>query len=48
MRSHSGLMDADQGLHRYVNKPVDLDQFLNVIRSIEDVRLTVVTLSKPC
>jgi len=32
----------------FINKPVDLDQFLNVIRSIEDFWLTVVTLSPPC
>jgi len=28
----------------YVTKPVDLDEFLNVVRSIEDFWLTVVTL----
>jgi len=32
----------------FINKPVDLDQFLNVIRSIEDFWLTVVTFAKPC
>jgi len=29
----------------YISKPVDLDDFLNVVRSIEDFWLTVVTLS---
>lgn len=29
----------------YINKPVDLEQFLTVIRSIEDFWLTLVTLS---
>jgi CheY-like chemotaxis protein len=28
----------------YITKPVDLEQFLNVIRSIEDFWLTIVTL----
>jgi len=28
----------------YVTKPVDLDEFLNVVRSIEDFWLTIVTL----
>jgi two-component system, chemotaxis family, response regulator Rcp1 len=32
----------------FINKPVDLDQFLSAIRVIEDFWLTVVTLSKPC
>jgi two-component system, chemotaxis family, response regulator Rcp1 len=31
----------------YVTKPVDLDEFLNVVRSIEDFWLTVVTLPQP-
>ena len=31
----------------YVAKPVDLDQFIHVVRSIEDFWLTVVTLSGP-
>jgi len=30
----------------YINKPVDLDQFLHVIRSIEDFWLTVVRLPR--
>ena len=30
----------------YVTKPVDLDQFINVVRSIEEFWLTVVTLPK--
>ena len=34
------------GLHAncYITKPVDLDQFINVVKSIEDFWLTVVTL----
>lgn len=28
----------------YITKPVDLDEFLNVVRSIEDFWLTIVTL----
>jgi hypothetical protein len=28
----------------YVNKPVDLDEFINVIRSIEDFWLTLVKI----
>lgn len=43
---------AEQDIYRvynlnancYVTKPVDLDEFLNVVRSIEDFWLTVVTL----
>ena len=43
---------AEQDVHRvynlnancYVSKPVDLDEFLNVVRSIEDFWLTIVTL----
>lgn len=43
---------AEQDIHRaynlnancYVTKPVDLDAFLNVVRSIEDFWLTIVTL----
>ena len=43
---------AEQDVHRayhlnancYVTKPVDLDEFLNVVRSIEDFWLTIVTL----
>jgi two-component system, chemotaxis family, response regulator Rcp1 len=43
---------AEQDIHRaynlnancYVNKPVDLDEFLEVVRSIEDFWLTIVTL----
>ena len=43
---------AEQVFHRaynlnancYVTKPVDLDEFLNVVRSIEDFWLTIVTL----
>ena len=43
---------AEQDIHRaynlnancYVTKPVDLDEFLNVVRSIEDFWLTIVTL----
>ena len=31
----------------FINKPVDLDQFLTVIRSIEDCWLTIVTLPQP-
>lgn len=30
----------------YVTKPVDLDEFLNVVRSIEDFWLTIVTLPR--
>lgn len=45
---------AEQDIHRaynlnancYVTKPVDLDEFLNVVRSIEDFWLTIVTLPK--
>jgi len=43
---------AEQDIHRvynlnancYVTKPVDLDEFLNVVRSIEDFWLTIVAL----
>ncbi|HWU40156.1 MAG TPA: response regulator [Candidatus Acidoferrum sp.] len=43
---------AEQDVHRaynlnancYITKPVDLDEFLHVVRSIEDFWLTVVTL----
>lgn len=43
---------AEQDVHKaynlnancYVTKPVDLDDFLNVVRSIEDFWLTIVTL----
>jgi two-component system, chemotaxis family, response regulator Rcp1 len=43
---------AEQDIHRvynlnancYITKPVDLDEFLNVVRSIEDFWLTIVTL----
>jgi two-component system, chemotaxis family, response regulator Rcp1 len=46
---------AEQDIHRayhlnancYVTKPVDLDEFLNVVRSIEDFWLTIVTLPQP-
>lgn len=31
----------------YITKPVDLDQFIAVIRSIEDFWLTIVTLPEP-
>lgn len=45
---------AEQDIHKaynlcancYVTKPVDLDEFLNVVRSIEDFWLTVVTLPR--
>jgi two-component system, chemotaxis family, response regulator Rcp1 len=45
---------AEQDIYRayhlnancYVTKPVDLDEFLNVVRSIEDFWLTIVTLPK--
>ena len=45
---------AEQDIHRayklnancYVTKPVDLDEFLHVVRSIEDFWLTIVTLPK--
>jgi CheY-like chemotaxis protein len=45
---------AEQDVHRayhlnancYVTKPVDLDEFLHVVRSIEDFWLTIVTLPK--
>jgi two-component system, chemotaxis family, response regulator Rcp1 len=30
----------------YITKPVDLDEFLNVVRSIEDFWLTIVTLPR--
>jgi len=32
------------GVNCYITKPVDLDQFLDVVKSIEDFWLTVVTL----
>lgn len=43
---------AEQDIYRaynlnancYVTKPVDLDEFMNVVRSIEDFWLTIVTL----
>jgi two-component system, chemotaxis family, response regulator Rcp1 len=31
----------------YITKPVDLEQFINVIKSIEDFWLTIVTLPNP-
>ena len=31
----------------YVTKPVDLDQFIHVVRSIEDFWLTIVALPRP-
>jgi two-component system, chemotaxis family, response regulator Rcp1 len=31
----------------YITKPVDLDQFIRVVRSVEDFWLTVVTLPRP-
>lgn len=34
----------DRHVNCYLNKPVDLDQFMNVVRSIEDFWLTVVRL----
>ena len=45
---------AEQDIHKaynlnancYVTKPVDLDEFLNVLRSIEDFWLTIVTLPR--
>ena len=45
---------AEQDIHKaynlnancYVAKPVDLDEFLNVVRSIEDFWLTIVTLPR--
>src|SRR3712207_2072987 len=45
---------AEQDIHRaynlnancYIAKPVDLDEFLNVVRSIEDFWLTIVTLPR--
>lgn len=37
------------GLHAncYINKPVDLDQFLGVVQSIEDFWLSIVRLPRP-
>jgi CheY-like chemotaxis protein len=45
---------AEQDIHKvynlnancYITKPVDLDEFLNVVRSIEDFWLTIVTLPR--
>jgi CheY-like chemotaxis protein len=45
---------AEQDVHRaynlnancYITKPVDLDEFLHVVRSIEDFWLTIVTLPR--
>jgi len=34
----------DLGVNCYITKPVDLDQFINVVKSIEQFWLTVVTL----
>src|SRR5262245_51953444 len=31
----------------YITKPVDLDQFIHVVRSVEDFWLTIVTLPRP-
>jgi CheY-like chemotaxis protein len=31
----------------YITKPVDLDQFITVVKSIEDFWLTIVTLPRP-
>jgi two-component system, chemotaxis family, response regulator Rcp1 len=38
------LKSYDLHANCYVTKPVDLDQFINVVRSIEDFWLTVVAL----
>ena len=46
--------EAEQDIHRvynlnancYITKPVELDEFLNVVRSIEDFWLTIVTLPR--
>jgi two-component system, chemotaxis family, response regulator Rcp1 len=34
----------DQHVNAYITKPVDIDQFVSVVRSIEEFWLTVVTL----
>jgi two-component system, chemotaxis family, response regulator Rcp1 len=34
----------DQHVNAYITKPVDIDQFVSVVRSIEDFWLSVVTL----
>jgi two-component system, chemotaxis family, response regulator Rcp1 len=34
----------DHHVNAYITKPVDIDQFVSVVRSIEDFWLSVVTL----
>jgi len=34
----------DLGVHSYITKPVDLDQFFNVIRTLEEYWLQIVVL----
>ena len=36
----------DLGVHSYITKPVDLDQFFNVIRTLEEYWLQIVVLPK--
>ena len=40
------LKSYDLNANCYVNKPVDLDQFMNIIKTLEDFWLTVVRLPK--
>jgi CheY-like chemotaxis protein len=41
------LRSYDLHANCYVTKPVDLDQFITVVKSIEDFWLTIVALPKP-
>jgi CheY-like chemotaxis protein len=41
------LHSYDLHANCYVTKPVDLDQFITVVKSIEDFWLTIVALPKP-
>jgi CheY-like chemotaxis protein len=45
VEDHNEVREAyNRHANCYVNKPVDLDEFINVIRSIEDFWLTIVKL----
>lgn len=41
------LQSYDLHANCYIRKPVDLDQFITVVRSIEDFWLTIVKLPSP-
>lgn len=41
------LKSYDRHANCYITKPVDLDQFMNIVKSIEDFWLTIVKLPPP-